>query len=65
MQHARYGLGAEWAPSLAYRPLEPNCSDDELSAFFAREEEPVCGQCPAERRPLALANPLPSARMAR
>ncbi len=65
MQHARYGLGAEWATALAYRPLEPDCGDEALDAFFAREEEPVCGLCPATRRPFALPNPLPSARAAR
>jgi MoaA/NifB/PqqE/SkfB family radical SAM enzyme len=62
MQQARFGLGPEWAPYLAYRPLEPRCSDAALEAFFAREEEPVCSMCPAERRDLALPNPLPSAR---
>ena len=62
MQQARYGLGAEWAPYLDYQPLEPGCSDAALEEFFAREEEPVCGMCPAERRPFALPNPLPAAR---
>ena len=62
MQQARYGLGPEWAPSLGYRPLEPGCSDEALEEFFAREEEAVCGMCPAERRSFALPNPLPSAR---
>ncbi len=61
MQHARYGLGPEWSPSLSYRPLEPGCSDAALDEFFAREEEPACGQCPAERRPLALPDPQPAA----
>jgi hypothetical protein len=61
MQQARYGLGAEWAPFLSYRPLEPGCSDEALQEFFAREEEPACGLCPAERRALAMRNPLRAA----
>lgn len=62
MQDARHGLGAAWAPWRDYRPLEPGCSDAALDEFFAREEEAVCGLCPAERRAFALPNPLRAAR---
>ncbi|HEX4613966.1 MAG TPA: radical SAM protein [Urbifossiella sp.] len=48
MQAARHRLSAAWDPYLAYRPLEPDCSDAELAAFFAREDEPACRMCPAE-----------------
>ena len=62
MQDAKYGLAAKWRPYLAYRPLEPGCTDAELAEFFAREEEPFCAMCPAEPERFRL--PLPLRRMA-
>jgi hypothetical protein len=47
MQHARFGLSAKWAPYLGYRPLVPGCGDEEIDAFFAREEESHCNMCAA------------------
>ena len=38
---------ATWAAPLAYAPLRPDASDDELRAFFARGPEAVCGMCPS------------------
>lgn len=58
MQHARYGLGPQWAPYLAYRPLAADCSDAELHAFFAREEEAACAMCPAVAQPFKMPVPL-------
>ena len=58
MQHARFGLSGKWAPYLAYRPLEPGCSDAELQAFFSREEESHCGMCPANPAHIELPNPI-------
>jgi len=57
LQDAKYGLSEKWKPYLAYRPLEPDCSDEELGAFFDRREESVCGMCSAKRR--AFEKPLP------
>jgi hypothetical protein len=57
MQHRKYGLSPSWAPYLEYRPLNPDCSDAELAAFFGRQEEPFCGMCPA--RPERFLKPLP------
>ncbi len=62
MQHARYGLGEAWRPYLAYQPLEATATDDEVEAFFRREDEPTCAMCPATPRPLALPAPLRGAR---
>ncbi len=59
MQNARYGLSERWQPYLGYQPLAPTCGDAELDAYFAREDEPVCGMCPAERHEFALPLPLP------
>lgn len=62
MQDARFGLGPAWAPYLRYQPLEPGCSDEELAAFYARQDEPACGMCPAARVPLKLGDPRPQFR---
>ena len=43
LQAGKYNLSDKWKPYLAYRPLPPDCTPDELKAFFARQEEPYCG----------------------
>jgi len=58
MQDAKFQLSEKWRPYLAYQPLAPDCTDDELDAFLAREEDPQCAMCSAELRPFALPNPL-------
>ncbi len=58
MQDAKFRLSEQWRPYLAYQPLAPDCTDAELDAFLAREDEPECAMCSAERRPFALPNPL-------
>lgn len=60
MQDAKYGLSEKWRPYLDYRPLEPGCSDEELIAFFAREDEAICAMCPAEPRHFELPLPFPA-----
>lgn len=60
MQDAKYTLSARWQPYLAYEPLPASCSDDELDAFFSREEESYCSMCAARPQPLRLAIPLAS-----
>src|SRR5271168_1244545 len=54
MQKAKYDLSPKWDFYLRYEPLDCACSDDELDLFIAKEEEPFCGMCSANRRPLAL-----------
>ena len=58
MQKARYRLSEKWDPYLTYEPLEPNCSDAELKAFAALEDEAACAMCPARQRPFELPVPL-------
>lgn len=58
MHHEKLGLSDSWAPYLAYTPLQAECSDDELTAFFNRDYEPSCGMCPARRHEFRLPNPL-------
>jgi radical SAM family protein len=57
LQAAKYDLSSKWPPYLAYSPLRPDCSDEELEAFFKREEEGVCGMCPAEPEKITPAYP--------
>jgi hypothetical protein len=57
MQDEKYPLSEKWAPYLRYRGLDPACTNGELDAFFAREEESFCGMCAA--RPPRLALPIP------
>jgi hypothetical protein len=57
-QHAKVGLSSAWAPYLGYVPLTADCSDAELAAFLAREDEAICGMCPAHRRLFEPGNPM-------
>lgn len=58
MQEAKFNLSEQWRPYLGYQPLAADCTDAELDAFLAREDEPECAMCSAERRQFALPNPL-------
>jgi hypothetical protein len=51
-------LGPEWNRNLAYQPLSPDCSDREISEFFAKEHEPFCAACPAFERKMIKNDPL-------
>jgi hypothetical protein len=62
MQDGRFGIDAAWKPYLAYAPLAPGSSDDELDEFLAREEEAACAMCPAQPQPFAIPLPLRQAR---
>jgi hypothetical protein len=59
LQAQKYDLSSAWTPYLGYTPLDPGCTNAELDGFFAREEERVCGMCPAQERPMRLPLPLP------
>ncbi|MDA9121207.1 radical SAM protein [Flavobacteriales bacterium] len=58
LQKKKYSISEKWDPYLKYNPLTPTCSDAELSAFFAAEEEPICTMCPAQPQSLAISSPL-------
>jgi len=62
MQDAKYHLSEKWQPYLAYRPLEPSCTDAELNAFFDRQEESYCSMCSADGEEFMLPSPLPQPR---
>ncbi len=46
----KYGISDKWDPYLHYQPLDPSCSDRELSEFVVREDETFCSMCSAEPR---------------
>ena len=48
LQHDRHGLSEKWNSYLAYAPLSPDCSDEQLNEFLDREDESCCSMCPAE-----------------
>lgn len=59
MQNAKHGLSGQWEPYLRYEAIDAGCSDEELRAFLAREEESYCGMCPANPEKFDLPLPLP------
>jgi hypothetical protein len=60
IQDAHYGLPERWKPYLAYKPLDPGCSKKALRAFLRREDEPVCGMCPARPQKMDIPLPIPA-----
>ena len=54
----RYQLSEKWDAYLDYRALEAGCSDAELRAFAALEDEAACGMCPGRERLFELPIPL-------
>jgi hypothetical protein len=54
LQDAKYHLSEKWRPYLAYEPLRPDCSDVELDAFLAKQDEPHCSMCAAHPRRMEL-----------
>jgi hypothetical protein len=51
-------LDPAWDAYLAYRPLEPECTDEELHAFFDRQHENICSMCAARPEPFTKPSPL-------
>lgn len=41
-------ISEKWDPYLKYKPLTPDCSDEEVSAFFSRGCESYCSMCPSK-----------------
>lgn len=58
MQYEKYNLGPEWDQYLDYQALKPDCTEKELEAFFAKEEESICSMCPASIQYTDKGNPL-------
>jgi hypothetical protein len=61
MHVAKFGDGdGKWTPYLSYRPLSPDCSDDEMNEFIRRRVESCCSMCPADPKPLLKMLPMRS-----
>lgn len=41
-----YKLSSKWDHYLTYKPITPDCSDEELIEFFNKKAESFCGMCP-------------------
>lgn len=41
-----YQLSNKWDHYLSYKPITPNCTDEELKEFFNRKAESYCAMCP-------------------
>ena len=48
----KFGLSSNWDQYLSYRPLTPDCSDEEIIEFFNRKAESCCGMCPSQPPPM-------------
>jgi hypothetical protein len=57
LQQGKFDLAEQWNRYLEYEALDPGCSDSELDAFLAKEDEVYCGMCPAQSRPFPLPMP--------
>ena len=59
LQAKKYHLSDQWNPYLQYQPLRPDCTPDELNAFFAKQDEPCCSMCSSKPVPFELPLPFP------
>lgn len=60
LMERKFQLSNQWDDYLAYQPLMPYCSTEELRAFIAREAEPICNMCPSENHYFELPSPFKS-----
>jgi radical SAM family protein len=60
LQSKQIKLSNNWSPYLKYKPLEIDCTDEELQSFAASEEEAICSMCPVQPQHFRFPNPLPS-----
>jgi hypothetical protein len=59
LQKQKYpNLSSEWDPYLKYKPLDINCSEEELISFTLQKEEDICGMCPSTKISFKKKSPL-------
>jgi MoaA/NifB/PqqE/SkfB family radical SAM enzyme len=46
MLNEKYKLSEKWNHYLEYKPLSPECTDEELKEFFNKKAESFCAMCP-------------------
>lgn len=54
----KFKLSKDWDFYLNYKPLEPNCTQQELKAFFSLESESYCNMCAANPEKYKKPDPL-------
>lgn len=59
MQCDKYQIHKHWQPYLNYQGLSSSCSNHELIKWLKKEDEEVCGMCPAHPPLIQLNNPIP------
>lgn len=63
MQAAKFPeISSAWEKGLAYKALDPSCSNGQLKEFVRREAEDACSLCPATENEFEPASPLINAR---
>jgi hypothetical protein len=45
----KYEISEKWNDYLNYKPLDPECSDEELKNFWNSECLSICSMCPANK----------------
>jgi organic radical activating enzyme len=60
LQDRIHNLPNIWDPYLKYKPLEINCTQQELEEFFNKEDEPICSMCPSKVIFIKTENPIKS-----
>jgi organic radical activating enzyme len=58
LQNRIHNLPDIWDSYLKYKPLELNCTQEELEDFFNKEEEHVCSMCPSNIIFIKTRNPI-------
>ena len=48
MLSKKYKISNKWDYYLTYKPLTPDCTDEELEEFFNRKAESYCAMCPKQ-----------------
>lgn len=58
IQKKIYSLSPKWDYYLTYKPLEDNCSQEQIVDFFNRKAESFCGMCPKNPRKIPHSDPM-------
>lgn len=58
LQKDIYKLSDRWDHYLTYKPLEPDCTQQQVAEFFNRKAESFCGMCPKNPKLIEHKNPM-------
>lgn len=54
----KFKLSHKWDMYLKYKPLSPNCSDNQIVEFFQKQAESYCSMCPSKLETFEKNDPL-------